>query len=133
VLIWWAVVDVHEAKILVVGDSASERERLTSLLTEAGCPAIAQEHAQGDFELLLAQGSQALLRSHVARQGGQLRVTTIAYLPIDAAGVFLPGELAGTADEVIPVPVSDSDLCRRVQELLRGRTARPDLHVDRQH
>ncbi|MBI5478590.1 MAG: PAS domain S-box protein [Deltaproteobacteria bacterium] len=128
------MVEVQGSRVLVVGDDAAERERLASLLTEAGCPALAAERPEGTFDLLLAHGPQALLRSHVARQGaGQLRVATVIYLPEDAAGVFLPSDLAGTADEVIPVPVSDADLCRRLQELLRTRTPRTSLeHLERQ-
>ena len=125
------MVDVQGTRVLLVGDDAAERERLATMLTEAGCPAIAREGAEGVFDLLLAQGPQALLRSHVARQRGQLQTITLVYLPADGAGIFLPTELAGTADEVIPVPVSDADLCRRVHELLR-RSTRPDLYVDRQ-
>jgi PAS domain S-box-containing protein len=125
------VVDVQGARVLVVGDNAAESERLATLLTEAGCPAIAREAAEGVFDLLIAHGPQALLRSHVARQRTQVQVFTLVYLPVDAAGIFLPTELAGTADEVIPVPVSDAALCQRVQELLR-RSTRPDLPLIRQ-
>jgi PAS domain S-box-containing protein len=120
-----SVVDAQEPRVLVVGDDADERTRLAALLAAAGCPAVAAERPEGTFDLVLAQGPGALLRSHVARQGsGQLRVAAVVYLPADAAGIFLPSELAGAADEVIPVPVGDSDLCARVQEVLRLRAPR---------
>jgi PAS domain S-box-containing protein len=126
------VVDVQAPRVLVVGDGEAERERLAALLSEAGCPAVAQQQAHGDFDLLLAHGAQALLRCHVARQGGQARANQLLYLPTDAAGVFLSAELAGTADEVLPVPISDAELCRRLRELLRERTGRADMRVERQ-
>jgi PAS domain S-box-containing protein len=128
------VVDVQPARVLVVGDDAVERERLAALLTEAGCPAQGTERPEGTFDLLLAHGPQALLRSHVARQGGtQLHVAIVVYLPAEPAGVFLPSELAGAADDVIPVPIGDADLCRRVQELLRVHSPRTGQeHLERQ-
>lgn len=121
--------ELQGARVLVVGDHAAERERLAATLSDAACPAIALQQPTGVYDLLLAQGPQALLRSHVARQGGLVQVTTVVYLPADVAGIFLPSELAGAADDVIPVPVSDAALCRRVQELLRRQT-RPDLPLD---
>jgi PAS domain S-box-containing protein len=116
------VTGVVRPRVLVVGDDAAAA-RLCGLLTDSGLDGAATAVPAGEAEVVLACGLQALQACQAARGAGRLTPSaSVVYVPDDSAGLLLPEGLAGTADEVIPVPVTEVELCARVAALCRART-----------